>query len=233
MSWAQRLKRVFNIDIEVCGHCGGSVKVIACIEDQNVIPDKAGQALDRILAHLREKEKEAPAPPRTTNQGATCHAVSFRREVNRVFTVRSARTPLKNSWHGLLRALGQEGTDMNCAITSANNFSGQSAVISRISPVQSAVSVRKPTLNRPFIWGQGDSLPNSRFGTGFPSASIPSGQCLQLDQKPRIPSGPSRPRVFSNSLKLAFADLICKVLLPIGNSLERWCYRNDSIIFPS
>jgi hypothetical protein len=50
MSWAQRLKRVFNIDIEVCGHCGGPVKVIACIKDQNVIPDKAGQALDRILA---------------------------------------------------------------------------------------------------------------------------------------------------------------------------------------
>ena len=55
MSWAQRLKRVFNIDIEVCGRCGGSARVIACIEDQDVI--------DRILAHLREKEKEAPARP--------------------------------------------------------------------------------------------------------------------------------------------------------------------------
>ena len=31
---AQRLKRVFNIDIEVCSRCGGSVKVIACIEEQ-------------------------------------------------------------------------------------------------------------------------------------------------------------------------------------------------------
>jgi hypothetical protein len=29
MSWAQRLKRVFNIDIEVCGRCGGSASVIA------------------------------------------------------------------------------------------------------------------------------------------------------------------------------------------------------------
>ncbi len=52
MSWAQRLKRVFNIDIEVCGHCGGSVKIIAGIEDQDVI--------DRILAHLREKEQGRP-----------------------------------------------------------------------------------------------------------------------------------------------------------------------------
>jgi hypothetical protein len=29
MTWAQRRKRVFNIDIEVCSRCGGSVKVIS------------------------------------------------------------------------------------------------------------------------------------------------------------------------------------------------------------
>ena len=78
---------------------------------------------------------------------ATCHAVSFRRE-----GVKSAGTPLKNPWHGLLRALVQEWADMNCTVTSANNFSGQSGAISRISPVQSAVSVRKSTLDRPFIF---------------------------------------------------------------------------------
>ena len=55
MTWAQRLKRVFNIDIDACPHCGGPVKVIACIEEQEVI--------DRILSHLREKELRAPAPP--------------------------------------------------------------------------------------------------------------------------------------------------------------------------
>lgn len=32
MSWAKRLKRVFNIDIETCEHCGGTVKIIASIE---------------------------------------------------------------------------------------------------------------------------------------------------------------------------------------------------------
>jgi len=37
MTWAQRLKRVFNIDVETCQACGGSVKVIACIEDPRVI----------------------------------------------------------------------------------------------------------------------------------------------------------------------------------------------------
>ena len=55
MTWAQRLKRVFSIDIEVCGRCGGSVRVIASIEDQDVI--------DRILTHLRQKEQETPTRP--------------------------------------------------------------------------------------------------------------------------------------------------------------------------
>jgi len=52
MTWAQRLKRVFNIDIETCGECGGAVKVIACIEDPVVIK--------KILAHLKEKTSPEP-----------------------------------------------------------------------------------------------------------------------------------------------------------------------------
>ncbi len=47
MTWAQRLKRVFNIDIETCPKCGGAVKVIACIEDPVVIR--------KILTHLDKK----------------------------------------------------------------------------------------------------------------------------------------------------------------------------------
>jgi hypothetical protein len=37
MTWAQRLKRVFNIDVSICPQCGGDSKVIASIEDQAVI----------------------------------------------------------------------------------------------------------------------------------------------------------------------------------------------------
>ena len=44
MSWAQRLKRVFNIDITTCQACGGTMKVIAAIEDPAVIR--------KILDHL-------------------------------------------------------------------------------------------------------------------------------------------------------------------------------------
>jgi hypothetical protein len=53
MTWAQRLKRVFNLDIETCSECGGPVKVIACIEDPVVI--------EKILTHLQEKETPDPA----------------------------------------------------------------------------------------------------------------------------------------------------------------------------
>ena len=53
MSWAQRLKRVFGIEIERCEHCGGAVKIIASIEDPEVI--------GRILEHLGLDGSEAPS----------------------------------------------------------------------------------------------------------------------------------------------------------------------------
>ncbi len=37
MGWAKRLKRVFGIEIERCDRCGGTVKIIASIEDPEVI----------------------------------------------------------------------------------------------------------------------------------------------------------------------------------------------------
>ena len=53
MTWMQRLKRVFSIDIEICEHCGGYVKVIASIEDPKVI--------EQILKHLKQKAAKADA----------------------------------------------------------------------------------------------------------------------------------------------------------------------------
>jgi hypothetical protein len=60
MTWAQRLKRVFGIDVESCVRCAGAVRVIASIEEPALI--------ERILAHVREKgAKVEPArgPPST------------------------------------------------------------------------------------------------------------------------------------------------------------------------
>ena len=65
MTWAKRLKRVFDIDIETCSECGGDVRIIASIEDPVVIR--------KILAHLDQKVSlqqdarlpESRAPPPT------------------------------------------------------------------------------------------------------------------------------------------------------------------------
>jgi Putative transposase len=46
MTWAQRLKRVFGVEINTCARCGGKLKVIASIEESQVIA--------RILAHLEK-----------------------------------------------------------------------------------------------------------------------------------------------------------------------------------
>lgn len=54
MSWAQRLKRVFRIDIERCERCGGKVRIIASIEDPQVI--------GKILAQLQEREGASGVP---------------------------------------------------------------------------------------------------------------------------------------------------------------------------
>jgi hypothetical protein len=56
MTWAQRLKRVFNIDISECEKCDKhNVSIIACIIDSHVI--------HKILAHL---EKKFPTSKQTT-----------------------------------------------------------------------------------------------------------------------------------------------------------------------
>ncbi len=60
MNWAQRLKRVFAIEIEKCEKCGGSVRIIASIEDPEVI--------DKILKHLgldQASEPQIRSPPDT------------------------------------------------------------------------------------------------------------------------------------------------------------------------
>ena len=64
MTWAQRLKRVFNIDIETCEKCQGPVRIIACVEDPAVIR--------QILEHLRntgstDSQSRLP-PPRAPPQ---------------------------------------------------------------------------------------------------------------------------------------------------------------------
>ena len=67
MTWAQRLKRVFNIDIATCRECGGAVKVIACIEDPVIIR--------KILSHLDQYAPSAETiqlPPSRAPPAPAC-----------------------------------------------------------------------------------------------------------------------------------------------------------------
>ena len=57
ISWGRLLKRVFDIDIEHCPHCGGELKIIAAIQEPRVIA--------RILDHLGLPTR---APPRSPAQ---------------------------------------------------------------------------------------------------------------------------------------------------------------------
>jgi hypothetical protein len=64
MSWAQLLKRVFDIDVAHCPHCGGPLKIIAAIQSPS--------AITRILGHLGLPTRAPPkAPPRSLDQFAT------------------------------------------------------------------------------------------------------------------------------------------------------------------
>jgi hypothetical protein len=56
MNRMQRLKRDFAIGIETCPHCGGKLRVIACIEEPWLIR--------RILAHVQGRDDPAGATAR-------------------------------------------------------------------------------------------------------------------------------------------------------------------------
>ncbi len=54
MNWARRLKRVFGIEIEGCARCGGKLRILASIEEPELIA--------RILAHLERAAMDQGQP---------------------------------------------------------------------------------------------------------------------------------------------------------------------------
>ena len=57
IGWAKMLKRVFDIDMQICSKCGGQVKIISAIHNQ--------QAIKKILTHLGKNSKVFKlSPPR-------------------------------------------------------------------------------------------------------------------------------------------------------------------------
>ncbi len=69
MTWVQRLKRVFDIDVQTCDVCGGAVKSMAAIEDPVTIKKILGnmvrqgampQACHRPKVRGRQRQHKAP-----------------------------------------------------------------------------------------------------------------------------------------------------------------------------
>lgn len=52
MTWAQRLRHVFKIDIEICERYDGTVQVIARIDDPAVVT--------RVLDHVEQRSESDP-----------------------------------------------------------------------------------------------------------------------------------------------------------------------------
>ena len=69
MTWMQRLKRVFAIDIETCPKCGGMLRGIARIENPDVIAT--------ILEHVRVREAATTANPRAPPLNIELHAARY------------------------------------------------------------------------------------------------------------------------------------------------------------
>jgi hypothetical protein len=58
LGWAKLLKRVFDLDLTRCPHCGGDLRIIAAILQR--------QAIEKILNHLG---LDPQRPPRTPARG--------------------------------------------------------------------------------------------------------------------------------------------------------------------
>jgi hypothetical protein len=67
MSWAQRLKRVFGIEMQSCERCGGAVKIVASIEEPQVI--------SRILEHLERSGAGHMQPPARATSALAANAL--------------------------------------------------------------------------------------------------------------------------------------------------------------
>jgi|TARA_Y100000310_G_scaffold286900_1_gene311438 hypothetical protein len=63
LSWAERLKRVFGIDVTLCPFCGGKLRIIADVTDPDVIR--------RILDHVQQRAP--PAPLSESNASDSIH----------------------------------------------------------------------------------------------------------------------------------------------------------------
>lgn len=64
MTWAQRIKRVFHIDVTTCVRCGGALRIVACIDEPKAIraiPAHFAEHGTLETAHYRPGPRAPPA----------------------------------------------------------------------------------------------------------------------------------------------------------------------------
>jgi len=66
MSWARPLKRVFEIDMEHCSQCGGTLTIIAAIEHPTRLPRSSLIS----VCPLEHRPEQRPAPSMDSNRPA-------------------------------------------------------------------------------------------------------------------------------------------------------------------
>jgi hypothetical protein len=59
LSWAERLKRIFQIDVLACPRCGGTLRIIADVTDPMIIK--------KILDHIAARAPPVSAAASTMN----------------------------------------------------------------------------------------------------------------------------------------------------------------------
>lgn len=94
MRWAQRLKRVFNIDIEICSACGSAMKLIACIEDPIVIKQIFDRLKHKDQASESGAQPESRAPPAESPTGCLADEPETNGSNQKILRHRRGRTSL-------------------------------------------------------------------------------------------------------------------------------------------
>ena len=118
-------------------------------------------------------------PPYPIAAGATLPSTpwaisSFR--TTRIHSPKSARTLLKNVWHGGLHATVQQWTDMNCAITGQSDFFAAAP----LAQSGNAVVAPQPTPGRAFVCLVAASAP---LGTGRARAIVSGAFFSPLERR--------------------------------------------------
>ena len=70
MTWAERLRRVFRMDITTCPKCGGQLRWIADVTEPGVIR--------RILLHVQSRAPPERGPDSPGSRAADTHFALFR-----------------------------------------------------------------------------------------------------------------------------------------------------------